>query len=341
LNIVDDSILASGTTITNGEMEVLIHYSQNGKSYSILFLQVFVNNGNSDLVKWVVGDFNADNRFTSDPADAPILCNTSGVVIYGKVRSSGFKEFTLASNSPPDFIGYCESDSSLSTGSDSTGTDPGSGAGAGAGAGAGTGAGAGSDTGSGTGAGAGSDTGSGTGTGSDSSSQNNDDSGSDSSQHMGAFCRFDKINGNIKLTDEPFIKFYKCEINGKMDIKNSHVTLIKSINKGKVKVKDSQLDVKKGHMYGKLYVKESKAQITDTSITGKIEVYKSDLLIQNTEIKGNVHVKDGTLTLINVVIHGDLKCDKKTEYSITDTKVNGKVEKHCVYLDEDDDEEDD
>lgn len=107
--ISDDSILMSGTT-ENGETEVLIHYS-NDAIYNILYSQVMFVDGDSVLMEWVVGDFNGDMVYDpNDPNDAAIACNTTGVVMYGKVTSVGLNSYMIAAASDPDFVGYCEGD---------------------------------------------------------------------------------------------------------------------------------------------------------------------------------------------------------------------------------------
>jgi len=108
--ITDNSIMSSGT-MQNGEMEVLIHYSHDSKNYSILFKQVLVQNGNTEQLKWVVGDFDADMQYDSNnPNDTAILCGTNGAVIYGKITSTKQKYILQAINSTKDFIGYCETE---------------------------------------------------------------------------------------------------------------------------------------------------------------------------------------------------------------------------------------
>jgi hypothetical protein len=106
--LADNSIMSSGT-VQNGETEVLVHYQLKGINYDILFTQVIVQNGISETIPWRVGDFDADGKYTSsNNKDAAIECNTTGIVMYGKVRSVGFNELLKAANSPPDFTGYCD-----------------------------------------------------------------------------------------------------------------------------------------------------------------------------------------------------------------------------------------
>ena len=51
-----------------------------------MYKLVAFHNGNSELVKWVVGDFSADMIYNpNDPNDTAITCNTAGTVMYGKV----------------------------------------------------------------------------------------------------------------------------------------------------------------------------------------------------------------------------------------------------------------
>lgn len=293
--IHDDGLMASGTA-TKGEMEVLVHYSSNGKSYDILFLQVMVQGGNSEVFHWVVGDFNADVRYDpNNPADTSILCSTNGVVMYGKIRSSGFTAYLKGSNSAPDFTGYCDtfnfssadtaSSQSIPTANDQSSTaivttDQSISSSSSQSS---------SDT--------------TTTTDQSSSSSSSNQSSSDTatvdqttqptnkkqSKHTNNFCTSDKIKGNVKITDEEDAKFEGCEIHGDVEIKNSQV------------------------------------QFKHSNIDGKIKAEKSNLIIQGTEVKGSIHVDSGSLTLLNTVIHGNLKCDK-TEYSITETTIEGKVE---------------
>jgi hypothetical protein len=355
LNIVDNNILSSGNTVTNGELEVNIHYSAGSITRDALFLQVFVQNGNTELVAWVVGDFDADGRYTpGNSIDTPIQCDTTGVVMYGQVRSAGFKDYAIASSSAPDIVGYCGSSSNDGTGTGSTGSgstvDGSTGSGStGSGSDTGSTGGTGSDgsgsTGSGsTGSGSGSgssdgSTGSGsTGDGSGSTGSNGDGTGSDGER----YCTSDIIKGHVKIKNEEYVEFKSCEIRGKMDIKNSHVGSIYSIHKGKIKTeKNSFLKIERGKMYGKLYLKDSEAEVTDSTIKGNVKAKESDLMMEGTEIRGDVHVKGGSLTLIDVVIHGNLKCDKDVQYSFTDIIVNGKVEEHCSEGDDDHDDEHD
>lgn len=119
-----------------------------------------------------------------------------------------------------------------------------------------------------------------------------EDCDEDDSQRSGGNddCTSDTINANLDISDEERVNVSDCDINGNIEIDDSHV------------------------------------EFTDSEINGNIDSDDSSLVIQATEINGNVRVDDGSIRLINAVIDGNLICDDVAEYSIRGTTVNGNIE---------------
>lgn len=361
VGVSDDSLMSSGNT-QNGETEVFIHYSRDGKNYGILFLQVMFQNGNSELVKWVVGDFDADGIFNpSDPDDSAIVCGTSGIVMYGKVRSTGMKDFSIAANTTPDFSGCpitnsSDNNSSTTDGNSDTTTDIGSGSNTGNDS-------TGSTDGSGSNFGNNNSGNNGSGNNNSNNSSDKGKSGSNSGNNSGIggshgnkgngsknnndnnFCASGSVHGNISIRDEIGVYIENCDLRGNVKIKQSVVEFVKGWIRGNIKFDDSELSVTDSKINGNVHFNDDESAyltIENSQIRGNIHIKdpkNGQLIIKNSKINGNIHVEDISLTLIDSVINGNLHC-KNVDYSNSGSTV--KENTHgCLFDEEHDDDNDD
>lgn len=316
VNISDNNVMMSGTT-RNGETEVLIHYSYNGRDYEILYKLVSFQNGNSELVKWVVGDFSADMIYNpNDPNDTAITCNTAVTVMYGKVTSTGFLDHLRASSSAPDFVDDCSS----------TGTTPPTGT---------------NDTASSNGNG-------GNGDGFDDNfvfdfGWSNDD---------GVFlCKDQWSKGDVTINRPDLVIIENCKFDHNLKIINSNVKIIDSEIREDISMEGSRVQIintKVGHNI-KLE-KGSMAEITESQVLHDIKISASKVRIVESTIKHNIKlnhkpanialiehnsvgkdikVKNSMAKMIQNIVTHDIKCENSTVLLISN-EVGGKV-KGCEF----------
>jgi hypothetical protein len=234
----DKAVMTKGTT-ADGETKVLIYYSRDDKAYSILFLEVRVLNGNSEAFPWTVGDFDADLVYDpSNPDDAEISCGATGVVIYGKVSSTSVFSILRASESAPDFVGYCGPADFVSDNSGSS---------------------------------------------SSSSTQS-----SQVSDYANDFCIARTMNVSVIVTDERYVNFVSCTVNGNVNVDNSRATF------------------------------------TNSYIAGDLDSQYSDLVVEGTTIGADFDIIGGSLRMSQTTIIGDLTCTG-TDHVIISSTVSGIV----------------
>jgi hypothetical protein len=253
LNLSDNKIMTSGTT-QDGETTVLLYYSRDNKSYIISFIEVKVLNGKSEIFSWAVGDFDADLAYNPlDSDDAEIACSTTGVVMYGRISSTSVFSILRASESAPDFVGYCGPEDLISDGNDDS----------------------------------------------------SDDVPNAFDELQNGFCISDTVDGNIIITDETYVNFVSCTVNGDVTITNSRVVFTNSNIEGDVDSNDSNLVFESTVVDGDLSVGDGSLRTTQTTVLGDLTCDGTDAIMVNTTVQGFTQgciIDASTLDLNNLPI---------------------------------------